>query len=55
MSGEAMSSEAIVHVVDDDRDLREALRFLFASVGLSVETYASAEEFLNAPPAGGPG
>ena len=50
-----MSREAIVHVVDDDHDLREALRFLFNSVGLNVETYASAEEFLKATPTEGPG
>ncbi len=48
-----MSPEALVHVVDDDHELREALRFLFDSVGLNVKTYASAEEFLEATPAGG--
>ncbi len=50
-----MSREAIVHVVDDDRELREALRFLFNSAGLIVKTYASAEKFLKAAPTDGPG
>ena len=50
-----MSREAIVHVVDDDYELREALRFLFNSVGLNVKTYVSAEIFLKATPTDGPG
>lgn len=50
-----MSREAVVHIVDDDRQLREALRFLFNSAGLKVKTYASAEGFLKAAPTDGPG
>src|ERR1043165_2124621 len=38
--------EAIVFVIDDDESLREALRSLIRSVGLRVETFASAPEFL---------
>jgi FixJ family two-component response regulator len=38
--------EATVFVVDDDESIREALKSLIRSVGLRVETYASAREFL---------
>ncbi|HEY0762164.1 MAG TPA: response regulator transcription factor [Pyrinomonadaceae bacterium] len=37
---------AIVFVIDDDESIREALKSLIRSVGLSVETFASAQEFL---------
>jgi FixJ family two-component response regulator len=37
---------AIVFVIDDDESMREALKSLIRSVGLSVETFASAHEFL---------
>ncbi|OYW17376.1 MAG: hypothetical protein B7Z55_12640 [Planctomycetales bacterium 12-60-4] len=36
----------IVHVVDDDPDMRESLAFLMQSVGLAVQVYGSATEFL---------
>ena len=39
-------AEAIVFVIDDDAAMREALQSLLRSVGLSVETFASAREFL---------
>ena len=38
--------EPIVYVVDDDASVREALRNLFRSVGLRVEVFGSASEFL---------
>jgi FixJ family two-component response regulator len=38
---------AAVFVVDDDDAVRTALRLLIKSVGLPVETFASAQEFLN--------
>ena len=38
--------EATVFVVDDDASVREALKSLIRSVGLRVETFASAQEFL---------
>jgi FixJ family two-component response regulator len=41
--------KAVVHVVDDDASLREALEGLFESVGLDSRTYATAHEFLIAP------
>jgi len=37
---------SIVFVVDDDDSLRQALKRLIRSVGLQVEVFASAEEFL---------
>jgi len=40
-------AEPIVLVVDDDPSIREALTSLLRSVGLCVETFGSAREFLN--------
>jgi RNA polymerase sigma factor (sigma-70 family) len=37
---------SVVFVIDDDASLREALRSLIRSVGLRVELFASAQEFL---------
>jgi FixJ family two-component response regulator len=42
----ATAEAPIVFVVDDDESLREALRSLFRSVSLRVETFGSAAEFL---------
>jgi FixJ family two-component response regulator len=39
-------SDATVFVVDDDESIREALKSLIGSVGLPVETFATAQEFL---------
>jgi FixJ family two-component response regulator len=39
-------SDAIVFVVDDDAAVRRSLENLFRSVGLRVEVFASAQEFL---------
>lgn len=39
--------EQTVFVVDDDPSLRQSLQWLLESVGLRVETYASADEFLD--------
>ena len=39
----------IVFVIDDDESLREALKSLIRSVGLNVQTFASAPEFLERP------
>src|ERR687893_25791 len=38
-----------VYVVDDDRSIRDSLRNLIRSVGLNVQTFASAQEFLTSP------
>ena len=46
---------AIVHIVDDDASLRDALEGLFNSVGLRTKTYAAARDFLNTSLADQPG
>jgi FixJ family two-component response regulator len=38
--------DAMVFVIDDDESMREALKSLIRSVGLRVQTFASAQEFL---------
>ncbi len=38
---------ATVFVVDDDDAVRTSLRLLLKSVGLPVETFASAQEFVD--------
>jgi FixJ family two-component response regulator len=43
----ASAEEPIVFVIDDDASVREALRSLFRSVGLRVEVFGSAHEFLH--------
>lgn len=42
----ARAEGPIVFVIDDDASMREALRSLFASVGLGVEMFGSAPELL---------
>ena len=42
----ATAEQPIVFVVDDDESVREALRSLFRSVSLRVETFGSAADFL---------
>jgi len=46
--------EPTVFVVDDDESVRLALSSLIRSVGLAVELYSSAREFLQARPLNGP-
>jgi len=41
-----MNDDAMVFVIDDDESIREALKSLIRSVGLKVETFAAAHEFL---------
>jgi FixJ family two-component response regulator len=45
MSGRA-TVESVVFVIDDDNAVRASLKSLFKSVGLNVEVFASADEFL---------
>jgi FixJ family two-component response regulator len=45
----------IVFVVDDDISMREALKNLLRSVGLQVETFAAAQEFLSSRRPDAPG
>ena len=42
--------KARVYVVDDDEAVRDALRMLFASAGLAVQTFRAAADFLDAKP-----
>lgn len=44
-----MSIRALVHVIDDDPAIRDAMRCLLSSVDLDVVCYASAQAFLDAP------
>ncbi len=41
--------DTIVFVVDDDPSVREALQGLIQSVGLRIQTFGSAQEFLGSP------
>lgn len=41
-----MSSNAVVHLIDDDEDVRRALAFLLGTTGLAVRVYESASAFL---------
>jgi len=43
---EALDERKAVYVIDDDASMRESLRSLFGSVGLRVEAFGSAPEFL---------
>lgn len=45
-----METQAIVHIVDDDAAMRQALCLLLESEGLHATAYASAEEFLEQIP-----
>ena len=51
MNGERLT----VFVVDDDASMRDALRNLLRSVGLNVETFGTAAEFLASPHSKWPG
>jgi FixJ family two-component response regulator len=48
-------SAPVVHIVDDDEDMRNALTRLLSAEGYEVRTHASAGDFLLAQPAPGPG
>ena len=50
-----MNPEPTVFIIDDDEAVRRFLSGLIASVGLHVETYASAQEFLDADEPSQPG
>ena len=43
-----MKQDPVVFVIDDDRMIRDGLQGLIRSVGLRVETFASAQDFLAA-------
>lgn len=50
--GQAAPNERVVAVIDDDQSVRGAIRSLLRSLGFRVETFASAEDFLDARSAG---
>jgi FixJ family two-component response regulator len=47
--------DSIVYVVDDDFSVREAIKSLIRSVGLRVETFGTAQEFLKSARPDAPG
>ena len=47
--------DSIVYVVDDDSSVREAIKSLIRSVGLRVETFGTAQEFLKSARPDAPG
>lgn len=48
VKGGFVKDKQTVFVVDDDAAVRDSLSWLIKSVGLNVETFGSAQEFLNA-------
>jgi RNA polymerase sigma factor (sigma-70 family) len=49
-----MTCDPVVFVVDDDPSVRSSLKFLLSSVGLQVESFDSAETFLQRKPPDAP-
>jgi two-component system, LuxR family, response regulator FixJ len=45
-----MVAEGVVHVIDDDADVRQSLAFLLSTAGLAVRVHDSALAFLKAVP-----
>jgi FixJ family two-component response regulator len=50
-----MAENPVVYVVDDDEGMRNSLDSLIRSIGLSVQTFASAQDFLGAKRQTAPG
>jgi two-component system sensor kinase FixL len=48
--GQAMASDPIVYVIDDDDSVRHSLEFLLDVAGIRVRSYASADAFLKSSP-----
>jgi FixJ family two-component response regulator len=48
MRGNSNNARPTIFIVDDDAAVRDALKLLLRSVGQAVETYGSAQEFLDA-------
>ena len=48
-------AQPVVVIIDDDPDIRDALRGLLRAVGLRVESFASVQEFVDSHPADLPG
>lgn len=49
------AAEGWIAIVDDDQSIRHSLSRVFRINGLSARTFASAEEYLEQPPASEPG
>lgn len=45
-----MPAEGVVHIIDDDPDVRQSLAFLLSSAGLAVQIHDSAVSFLKIMP-----
>ena len=45
-----MASSEVVHVIDDDADVRQSLAFLLSTAGIAVRVHESAIAFLQALP-----
>jgi two-component system response regulator FixJ len=45
-----MAELPLIHIVDDDNDVRDSLRILLSSAGYSCATHASGDDFLSAAP-----
>jgi FixJ family two-component response regulator len=41
--------QSVIAIVDDDESIRAALESLFKSIGLQVQVFAAARDFLNSP------
>jgi two-component system response regulator FixJ len=50
-----MATDAVVHLIDDDEAVRQAVAFLLATSGFAVRVYESAVAFLDALPSVQPG
>src|SRR5664279_4322052 len=50
-----MASDAVVHLIDDDDGVRQAVAFLLTTSGFAVRVYESAAAFLEALPTVQPG
>lgn len=55
MTATSTADQPLIHVVEDDRSVRESLDDLLASVGLPARLFASAADFLQAEPVDAPG
>lgn len=50
-----MMSDAVIHLIDDDEGVRQAVAFLLTTAGFAVRVYDSAIAFLDALPTVQPG
>ena len=46
---QTLPNTGVIAIIDDDEPLREALGSVLKAAGFSIDTFASAEEFLNSP------